>query len=122
MKTTHHTPTLPLNSAGAIAPACYQIYQQTRAGTFIAGFRTESASAAVEAFLLQTPAFEGGEIRLLDRVEQRVLAFVRWKMDTTEIGISIAYRQNIFRDWGLALLACQIQKQQEMQSATERIA
>jgi len=72
--------------------------------------------------MLQASVFEGGEIRLLDRSDQRMVAFVKWKMDTTEIGLPIFHRQNVFHDWHLALIACAVQKQQEVGAAVELIA
>jgi glycogen synthase len=67
----------------------------------------------------QAPAFEGGEIRLLDRNEQRMIAFVKWTLETTEIGLPVFHRENVFHDWHLALIACEVQKQLQMRTAVE---
>ena len=69
--------------------------------------------------MLQAPAFDGGEIRLLDRDEQRMIAFVKWRMETTEIGLPVFHRENVFHDWHLALIACEVQKQSQMRTAVE---
>lgn len=100
----------------------FQVYRQTRAGIYNLSFSTDSDAEAVEAFLLQAPAFEGGEIRLLDQIEQHMIAFVKWRIDTTEIGLPVFHRENVFHDWNLALLACQLQKQAQMRAAVELIA
>ena len=52
-----------VNSEVATLPR-YQIYRQTRGGTYTIEFKTNSAIEAVEAFLTQSPAFEGGELRI----------------------------------------------------------
>ena len=54
--------------------ARFQIYQQTREGIYAAAFKTDSAVEAVGAFLRQSPAFEGGEVRLWDNREQHLSA------------------------------------------------
>ena len=97
----------------------FQVYWQTRAGIYVLGFNTDSDAEAVEAFMLQAPAFDGGEIRLLDRDERRMIAFVKWRMETTEIGLPVFHRENVFHDWHLALIACQFQKQSQMRAAVE---
>ena len=122
MKHCHVSHVLAPASADASAATRYQIYRQTRTGVYLPGFKTDSVDEAVEAFMLQAPVFEGGEIRLLDRSDQRMVAFVKWRMDTTEIGLPIFLRQNVFHDWHLALIACTVQKQQEVGAAVELIA
>jgi glycogen synthase len=97
----------------------FQVYRQTRAGIYALGFQTDSDAEAVEAFMRQAPAFEGGEIRLLDRNEQRMIAFVKWTLETTEIGLPGFHRENVFHDWHLALIACEVQKQLQMRTAVE---
>jgi glycogen synthase len=97
----------------------FRVYQQTRAGIFDLGFKTDSDAEAVEAFMRQAPAFEGGEIRLLDRNEQRMIAFVKWTLETTEIGLPVFHRENMFHDWHLALIACENQKQSQVRTAVE---
>ena len=119
MKHCHASHIPAPTSAGASDVARYQIYRQTRAGIYLPGFKTDSVDEAVEAFMLQAPVFEGGEIRLLDRSDQRMVAFVKWKMDTTGIGIPIFHRQNVFHDWHLALIACAVQKRKLVQTEVE---
>lgn len=97
----------------------FQVYRQTRAGIYVLGCKTDSDAEAVEAFMRQAPAFEGGEIRLLDRNEERMIAFVKWRMETTEIGLPVFHRENVFHDWHLALIACEVQKQAKMRTAVE---
>jgi hypothetical protein len=101
------------------AVARYQISRQTRAGIYTADFDTDSADEAVEAFMRQMPAFEGGEMHLLDREELRKVALVKWKTDTTEIGLPVSLCQNVFHDWHLALIACAIQTQETVRDAVE---
>ena len=122
MKHCHASHVLAPTSADGSAAARYQIYRQSRAGIYLPGFKTDSVDEAVEAFMLQAPVFEGGEIRLLDRSEQRMVAFVKWMMDTTEIGLPVFHRQNVFYDWHLALIACAVQRHQEVGDAVELIA
>ena len=114
-------PQTPPASTPAETPTVgrFQVYRQTRAGIYVLGFETDSDAEAVEAFMLQAPAFDGGEIRLLDRDEQRMIAFVKWKMETTEIGLPVFHRENVFHDWHLALIACEVQKQSQMRAAVE---
>ncbi len=78
MKTNHETSTITGPDAEA-SVARYQIHRQNRTGLFLPGFRTDSAPEAVEAFLNQAPAFEGGGVRLLDHRDQRMVASVEWK-------------------------------------------
>ena len=119
MKPTHASETVKLTTANAAAVARYQIYQQTRASIYMPGFKTDSDVEAVEAFMLQAPAFDGGEIRLLDRNEERMIAFAKWRMEKTEIGLPVSYRENVFHDWHLALIAFEVQKQLQMRTAVE---
>jgi hypothetical protein len=116
-----HVPQTPPASTPAKTPAVgrFQVYRQTSAGIYTPGFKTDSDAEAVEAFMRQAPAFEGGEIRLLDRDEQRMVAIVKWAMQTNEIGFPVSHRQNVFHDWHLALLACQIKKQAQIHAAVE---
>jgi glycogen synthase len=116
-----HVPQISPASTSAKTPSVgrFQVVQQTRAGIYTLSFKTDSDAEAVEAFMLQAPAFEGGEIRLLDRNEQRMIAFVKWTMEATEIGLPVIHRQNVFHDWHLALIACEVQKQSQMRTAVE---
>ena len=59
------------------APRC-QIYRQGSAGNFMAELKTDSPYEAVEMFVIISPAFEGGGIRIWDNQEQRVGVSVEW--------------------------------------------
>jgi len=78
------------------------------AGVCISAAIAESPEEAVEAFMVQMPGCEEGEIALFDRADQRVVASVKWKMDTTEIGLRVPHRQNVFHDWHLGLIALEV--------------
>ena len=120
MKLTHVPQTRPASTSERIpATGRFQVYRQTRVGIYTLCFQTDSDAEAVEAFMRQAPAFEGGEIRLLDRNEQRMIAFVKWTLETTEIGLPVFHRENVFHDWHLALIACEVQKQLQMRTAVE---
>ena len=80
------------------------------------GFSTDSDTEAIEAFMLQSPVYEGGDIRVLDQTEQRLIAFVKWKIARNEIGLPVLQRSNVFHHWHFALLDCELPKQR--QSAT----
>ena len=54
---------------------------------------TDSDVEAIEAFILEAPADEGGDVRVLDQTEQRMIAFVKWKIARTEIGLRIGLRR-----------------------------
>ena len=97
----------------------FQVIVEYAAGVCVPGAVAESAEEAVEAFMVQTPGCEEGEISLFDRNEQRVVASVKWKMSGTEIGLDIPHRQNVFHDWHLALIACEVQKRRSVQAAVE---
>jgi len=77
---------------------------------------------AVEAFMVQAPGRREGESSLFDHDEQRVVARVKWKTGATEIGLCVLHRQNVFHDWHLALLACEVQKRLAVQATVERLA
>lgn len=47
-------------SASPTPGSRYQLYRQTRTGTYEVANATDSSIDAVRAFLQQTPAFEGG--------------------------------------------------------------
>ena len=101
-----------LAAAIAVGLKRFQIYRENINGTRILVQFINSEAEAVEAFMRQAPVFEGGDIHLLDTHEQQIIAFVKWKMMTTEIGLPILHRVNVFHDWHLALLACQNEKQE----------
>lgn len=107
MKTNHET--AASTDSGAEAPvARYQIYQQDRAGHFLPGYRTDSAPEAVESFLNQAPAFDGGGVRLLDHHDQRMVASVEWRTEKTDFGFSVHHRVNRFHDAVIEQLADEV--------------
>jgi hypothetical protein len=87
----------------------YQIFRQTRAGIFVPCFQSDSPVIAVEAFLRQSPAFDGGEVRLWNRQQQRLSASVKWTIEKTAFGFHVRQRVNVFYDRRLAELARKIQ-------------
>lgn len=104
MKTNH--PSSPITTVGAEASAArYQIYRQNRAGQFLPGYRSNSAPEAVEAFLNQAPAFDGGGVRLLDLREERMVASVEWTTEKTDFGFPVHHRVNHFHDAVIEQLA-----------------
>lgn len=67
MKKTHSQKQItPPTNAEAATVSRYQIYRQTSPGSYTVEFKTNSAAVAVEAFLNQSPAFEGGKLHLLE--------------------------------------------------------
>lgn len=103
----------PVNPEAAALPR-FQIYRQTRAGTYMFEFKTDSAVEAVEAFLNQSPAFEGGELRIWNRREQTVSASVEWNLEKTDFGFPVFNRTNVFHDRLLGVIARQIQMREEI--------
>ena len=113
-------------SSGLLAPSAnsealprFQIYRQTRAGIYMFEFKTDSAIEAVEAFLNQSPAFEGGELRIWNRREQRVSASVEWTMEETDFGFPVLNRTNVFHDRLLGMIARQIQMREEIREEVQ---
>ena len=96
-------------TAGAATVTGYQIYRQTRAGIFVSCFKSDSPAIAVEAFLRQSPAFDGGEIRLWNHRQQRLSATIKWTHVGTSFGFHVRQRVNVFYDRRLAELAREIQ-------------
>jgi hypothetical protein len=82
-----------------------QIYRQERSGNYIPGFQTDSAMAAVKAFLAERPAFEGGDMHLWNHGEQRICASVKWAVSETALGIPVWHRTDLFYDSLLAMIA-----------------
>ena len=115
MKTNH--PTSSITGPDAVATvARYQIYRQNRAGLFLPGYRTDSAPEAVEAFLNQAPAFEGGGVRLLDHHDQRMVASVEWRTEKTDFGFPVHHRANRFHDAMIEQLAGEVQAREAMRT------
>ena len=101
-------------SAAPTPESHYQLYRQTRAGTYEVATATDSSTDAVRAFLQQTPAFEGGEIRLWDQWDQRVSAAVQWTTIKADTVFPVFQRANVFHDRLHRLIADQIQLEERM--------
>ena len=114
--------TVSIPARGRLNAARFQVVVEFATGVCFVTAVAESPKEAVEVFMLQSPGCEEGEVSLFDRNEQRIVASVKWKMSGTEIGLRIPHRQNVFHDWHLALIACQIQKQKQLVAAVELIA
>lgn len=110
----------PPASAETATVLRYQIYRQTRTGTYTVEFKTDSAAEVVEAFLNQSPAFEGGELRIWNQREQRVSASVQWGMEKTDFGFPVFNRTNIFYDRLLGLIARQMQVRKEIREEIQQ--
>ena len=106
-------------SAKLSAVGRFQIYRESRNGNFIPDFSTDSDAEIIEAFMFQAPAYEGGDIRVLDQSEQRMIAFVKWKVARTEIGLPVLQRNNVFHDWHFALIACDLLKPNKIRDVVE---
>lgn len=104
----------PPVSAESATVSRYHVYRQSHTGNYTVPFKTDSAVEAVEAFLNQSPAFEGGEVRLWNHSEQRVSAFVTWSTEKTEFGFPVCNRTNVFNERLLGLIAQQMQAREEM--------
>ncbi len=100
----------------------FQIYRQTHTGTYTVSFKTDSAVEAVEAFLNQSPAFEGGELRIWNHREQRVSASVEWNMEKTDFGFPVFNRTNVFHDRLLGVIALRIQMREEIREEIQHSA
>jgi hypothetical protein len=83
----------------------FQIYRQERSGNYVPGFRTNSAIAAVKAFLAECPAFEGGDMHLWNHGEQRICASVKWAVSEMVLGLPVWHRADLFYDGLLAMMA-----------------
>lgn len=115
MKTTPHSNQIASpTSAERATVSRYQLYRQTHKGTYTVEFKTDSAADAVEAFLKQSPAFEGGELRLWDHRAERVSAAVEWRTEKTDFGFPVCNRANVFHDRLLGLIARQLQVREEI--------
>lgn len=97
----------------------FQIYRESRGGNYIPASGTDSDTEAIEAFILHAPMYDGGGICVVDKSEQRMIAFVRWKVARTEIGLPVLQRANVFHDWQFAMIACDLLKQKNIRDAVE---
>ncbi|MFH1497253.1 MAG: hypothetical protein ABII82_05440 [Verrucomicrobiota bacterium] len=98
----------------------FQIYRQAHAGSYVSGFQSDSASEAIVAFLSATPIFEGGELRIWDRREQKVAASVLWGREKTDFGFAVRHRINAFHDPLLGRLARLVQRHEAEREAIRR--
>lgn len=101
-------------NADASAITRFQIFRQTREGTYASAFKSNSAVEAVGAFLRQSPSFEGGEIRLWDNREQHLSAWVKWTTNGADIDTSTYSRENVFQDRLLAIIARHVESLEKM--------
>lgn len=114
MKTQIESGKEPAAAAEGVNASRFQIYRQTRAGNYVPGFQSDSASEAIEAFLSATPLFDGGELRVWDRSEQKVVASVAWGREKTDFGFAVRHRTNVFQNRLLGLVARQIETREAM--------
>jgi hypothetical protein len=100
----------------------FEIHQECYSGFYVTTFRAQSVQAALDAFLEQRPAFEGGDVRVLDRYDNRILASVEWHMGNTDFGFAVYLRVNRFSDWIIEQLAHEVLARQKLihSSATAR--
>ena len=119
MKTIRNS-SFATSGAKASAAARYQIYSQTRAGVFAPGFKSDSASEAVEAFLKQGPAFDCGDIRLWNHRSQELSASVDWRTEKTDFGFSVHHRINLFHDRLLGVIARQVEERETLRAAVRQ--
>ena len=100
----------------------FQVIIEYAAGAYLQSAVADSPEEAVETFLAQPPGCEQSDIILFDRDAQRVVAFVKWKMGKTEIGLSVPRRENIYYDWRLAIVAMETLKTRVIAVAAELTA
>ena len=102
MKTTH---AIEASTTVAIDQPRYEGYRQNRAGNFVRTFESSRPLDAMLAFMDTTPAFEGGEVRIWDRQQERLLAAAEWTVERTGMGFYVRARKNVFHDDEAAALA-----------------
>jgi hypothetical protein len=113
-KSDSRTPRVrPAKTPALILPR-YQVYRQMRQGVFSAEFSTSSAVEAVEAFLDLVPAFKGGEVRIWNLRERRVVATVQWSMAENRHGVFVRRRTNVFHDPLLERVARQAARRKKL--------
>lgn len=103
-----------------IKTARFQIYRQTRAGSYVAGFKSDSAWEAIEAFLSTTPLFDGGELRIWDSRERGIAAVALWHPERTDFGFTVHHRTNVFHNHLFGLVARHIQDREAIRSEIQR--
>jgi len=121
MKTNHES-SLITAAGPKVSAGRYQIYRQNRAGLFHPGYCSDSAPEAVEAFFSQAPAFDGGEVRLFDHRDQRMVATVEWRIEKTDFGFLVHHRVNRFHDAMIKQLADEVQVRETMRLELRREA
>ena len=97
----------------------FQVIVEYTAGTNVVTANADLPEEGVEAFMQQMPGCKDGEISLVDREQQRVLASVKWRMGGTEIGLRVPLRENVFHDWHLALIASDVRARHAAQPAID---
>ena len=110
---------VPTPAPGVCRAGRFQVIVEYAEGVCISAAIAESPEEAVEAFMVQTPGCDEGEIALFDRREQRVVASVKWKMSGTEIGLRVPHRQNVFHDWHLGLIALEVRNRRSVAATAE---
>jgi hypothetical protein len=108
-----HLETNPIFAGGTPGAGRFQILVEYGPGVFVSTASAEKIEDAVEFFLKQAPGCDAGEIALFDRNERRVIGTVKWKVESTENGLRVPHRHNLFCDWNTALVALEIQRRPE---------
>jgi len=111
--------TAPMRASGVRNAGRFQVIVEYPAGVCISTAIAESPEEAVEAFMVQTPGCEEGEIAQFDRNEQPVVASVKWRMGGTEIGLRVPHRQIFFHDWHLGLIALEVRNRRSVAATAE---
>jgi hypothetical protein len=91
-------------TAAASEQPRYEVYRQNRAGNFVRTFESPRPLDAMVAFMDTSPAFEGGEVRIWDRHQERLLAVAEWTVERTGMGFYVRTRKNVFLDDDAAAL------------------
>lgn len=97
----------------------FQVIVEYAPGANVVTANADLPEEGVEAFMRQMPGCKDGEISLVDREQQRVLASVKWRMGGTEIGLRVPLRENVFYDWHLALIASEVRARHAAQPALD---
>jgi hypothetical protein len=121
MKTTHRKETA-INAAAhsETEQPRFQIYRQTRAGNYRVEFSTDSPVKAVETFLAESPAFDGGDMHIYNNHQKLVSASVKWAISRTEFGFPVMQRADAFYDDDLAKIARQICEREAMMESVHQ--
>ncbi len=110
---------VPISVPGFCYAGRFQVVVEYAFGVCVPAAVAESQEEAEEAFLVQSQGCDKGEILLFDHGELRVVASVKWKMDTTENGLRVPFRKNVFHDLRFALLAFAMKKSRSVALAVE---